>query len=291
MVLVSAAFLTVKERAQKKAEREKHVQFLKTERDKRLKRDLPEPLVATGVDEPKFTLRDTSFPLSHSGSPILPSYIQEDTSKTINMVAGLDSYMEEIKERQKHYDEKVQAIPSLADRTRELTQENLEFDLALYKDKPLILKQKGSFISGYGSGDKVPALLEPGEFVLNRNAVGVLGAGKLENFNKKHARFQKGGAVKMQTGGGVSDFGPGISLMNTVVQQFGAHVDKLVDFSNNINGLAIELNARHTVEVIINGAQVLQQLQPSIENLVISATNQAINNMLDKKFNLPPLNE
>lgn len=60
-------------------------------------------------------------------------------------------------------------------------------------------KQRGGvMVPGQGSGDKVPALLEPGEFVLNRKAVQAIGLSGLEKFNKANPRFQMGGAVQPQ---------------------------------------------------------------------------------------------
>jgi murein DD-endopeptidase MepM/ murein hydrolase activator NlpD len=52
-------------------------------------------------------------------------------------------------------------------------------------------------VPGQGAGDKIPALLEPGEYVLNRNAVqGMGGPGVLDHINyNKFARFQGGGRV------------------------------------------------------------------------------------------------
>ena len=57
--------------------------------------------------------------------------------------------------------------------------------------------QKGGVIvPGQGDGDKVPALLEPGEVVLNKKAVAAMGGAQRANsINKKIPRFQKGGAV------------------------------------------------------------------------------------------------
>jgi murein DD-endopeptidase MepM/ murein hydrolase activator NlpD len=52
-------------------------------------------------------------------------------------------------------------------------------------------------VPGQGGGDKIPALLEPGEYVLNRNAVQGMGGPKiLDDINyNKFARFQTGGRV------------------------------------------------------------------------------------------------
>ena len=62
-----------------------------------------------------------------------------------------------------------------------------------------IRAQNGLFVGGSGTGDKHPALLESGEYVLNRNAVGALGGpDALNSINFGAApRFQKGGGHLM----------------------------------------------------------------------------------------------
>jgi tape measure domain-containing protein len=62
--------------------------------------------------------------------------------------------------------------------------------------------QKGAVIvPGSGSGDKVPALLEPGEVVINRKAAAALGgAQKVNRLNKMVPRFAGGGIVQQALG-------------------------------------------------------------------------------------------
>lgn len=66
--------------------------------------------------------------------------------------------------------------------------------------------QRGGPINiGKPSGDSVPALLERGEYVLNREAVKAVGKDKLDHINfKKAARFQKGGPIGLISGGDVT---------------------------------------------------------------------------------------
>ena len=61
---------------------------------------------------------------------------------------------------------------------------------------PVIRRQKGgaAWVPGSGSGDKIPALLEPGEFVINRNAAKQYG-GVLEDINSGVPRFANGGKM------------------------------------------------------------------------------------------------
>jgi len=62
-----------------------------------------------------------------------------------------------------------------------------------------ITAQNGRFVGGNSTGDRHPALLESGEYVLNRNAVGALGGPEaLNSINFGMApRFQKGGGHLM----------------------------------------------------------------------------------------------
>lgn len=61
--------------------------------------------------------------------------------------------------------------------------------------------QRGGPIPGFQTGDVIPAMLEPGEFVLNRNAVAALGLGNVHAINSAWPRFQRGGAPKKGAGG------------------------------------------------------------------------------------------
>ncbi len=76
----------------------------------------------------------------------------------------------------------------------------------------------GVMVPGRGSGDKVPAMLEPGEVVINRNAVAAMGGAQRANkINKMVPRFAGGGLV-----GGLK---PGISrLVRFAAQRYGLKV-------------------------------------------------------------------
>jgi TP901 family phage tail tape measure protein len=59
-----------------------------------------------------------------------------------------------------------------------------------------IESQRGAFVPGSGTGDKVPAMLESKEYVLNRNAVAAVGKENLDAINfGMFPRFQTGGGV------------------------------------------------------------------------------------------------
>ncbi|NDB62041.1 phage tail tape measure protein, partial [bacterium] len=52
---------------------------------------------------------------------------------------------------------------------------------------------RGGVVPGSGNGDTVPAMLEPGEFVIRKNAVNTIGASNLHKMN----RYGRGGNVKV----------------------------------------------------------------------------------------------
>lgn len=53
----------------------------------------------------------------------------------------------------------------------------------------------GGSVPGYGNTDTVPAMLTPGEFVLNKKAAKTIGSNKLNDINKSPQRLNKGGWV------------------------------------------------------------------------------------------------
>lgn len=67
-------------------------------------------------------------------------------------------------------------------------------------DRP-IRRSRGGGVPGSGSGDKVHAMLEPGEFVLNKRASRKLGRSKLEDLNSGNVQmFSEGGFVEKLQG-------------------------------------------------------------------------------------------
>lgn len=85
----------------------------------------------------------------------------------------------------------------------------------------------GGFVPGAGNRDSVPALLTPGEFVLNRRAAKAAGLGNLQNFNN---RFANGGLVKGGSGGsgGVLELSPeALSKLSGFNQELSSMVGNL----------------------------------------------------------------
>jgi hypothetical protein len=121
-------------------------------------------------------------------------------------------------------------------------------------------RQRGGIMTGgEPSGDSIRAVLERGEYVLNREAVKKIGHGTLDAINFRHApRFQKGGGI------GAPNFGPhpsnvtaGISRLISVMQsRFPLAVSSTTDHgtlttngnvSDHVSGHAVDLTAASEV--------------------------------------------
>jgi hypothetical protein len=92
---------------------------------------------------------------------------------------------------------------------KELEREERESALAAGFPKWALQKGGSPFVPGSGEGDKVPALLEPGEFVVNKKAAMKYGDLLHDiNFNKA-PRFQNGGLIpKFRLGGRFANMNP-----------------------------------------------------------------------------------
>jgi hypothetical protein len=131
----------------------------------------------------------------------------------------------------------------------------------------------GGPIFGYGNTDNVPALLTPGEFVINKASAKKIGYGNLSKMNR--AGFANGG----QVGGNIA-MSDNISAS---LNRFAQTANILSSALNNFPRM-IEFNARHTVEIIHNGAQVFANLEPAMKTLVEQTILSEINRMLKSKF-------
>ena len=88
---------------------------------------------------------------------------------------------------------------------------------------------------GIGGTDNVPALLTPGEFVINRGAAQSIGYGNLNRMNRSGvSRFAKGGTVGVQKfaeGGGVMGMGGGLMAFSMIVPALQMAIEKFGDKS------------------------------------------------------------
>jgi TP901 family phage tail tape measure protein len=95
------------------------------------------------------------------------------------------------------------------------------------------LQRGGVLHGGKPSGDSIPAMLERGEYVLNREAVKKVGVERLNALNFKNApRFQRGGVIGMNVGGAVADaveqgIGIGQRVIDMIAEGPSAFIKKL----------------------------------------------------------------
>ena len=83
---------------------------------------------------------------------------------------------------------------------------------------------RGGVVPGSGDGDTVPAMLEPGEFVIRKKAVETLGTGNLHQMNKSGGGsvggYANGGRIqKFADGGPIKNYSSGSRLLTNVQQE------------------------------------------------------------------------
>jgi hypothetical protein len=138
-------------------------------------------------------------------------------------------------------------------------------------------KNKGGGISG--SSDTVPALLTPGEFVINKSAAQSIGYGNLNSMNKTGvARFASGGSVGVQkfANGGAAGIGfaaAGIGFALQAIDKFAAITDDASESTVKTN-LALKglLQTAIALGVIFKGFTFARGLINDWENGVKNST-------------------
>jgi hypothetical protein len=150
----------------------------------------------------------------------------------------------------------------------------------------------GGPVPGHGSGDTVPALLTPGEFVLNKNAVSRAGVGQLQRFNS--------GGVVQPTG---SSGGPGgtdsglVRAFTEFGQSSQSLVQAVVQFNGNAQALADSINKMprqltgqfaHTVTVNHVGAEGLSRLSDEMRTIAVEEVKKSLRKVF--KEQLPDAN-
>jgi hypothetical protein len=131
-----------------------------------------------GLRTDKFELLDDNQLAAARSSEILAASYNTQTSSLATLNRALATYIANLRETQRVQPNIFAAgAPSVG------------------RGKAPLKKQSGgsAWVPGSGSGDRIPAMLEPGEFVVNRNAAKQYG-GFLNHINFTAApRFQKGG--------------------------------------------------------------------------------------------------
>lgn len=184
-----------------------------------------------------------------------------------------------------------------------------ELDAKINGDLPfvppgIVRRQSGGAIPGVGSGDHVPALLEPGEFVLNKRAAAAAGLHNLSNFN---SRFATGGSVGGGGTGGAlgfstdaiaaltnfnSQFAQNIGfftqsikdvfsqinfdVLRTAMENFGAKTTELISGLSAIPSEVTHTIAPVRVEVDLQGAAFLSGLDDILRSKIENAVQTAL---------------
>lgn len=111
--------------------------------------------------------------------------------------------------------------------------------------------QRGGYVGGVGDGDKIPAMLEPGEFVLNKRAVSQIGKDNLKNTNSAIPRF--GNSLKLIEGGeipkGIVYKGQEQDLANSINSVFGKETKILARDPKGSRTLLLKLPSGREIEL------------------------------------------
>ena len=110
-----------------------------------------------------------------------------------------------------------------------------------------------AFASGGSVGDTVPAMLTPGEFVINKKSASQIGSRALHSLNRadKIQGYNRGGVVGFKNGGGVPAR-PGTTMGTIGISQ--ADVGMLDEIGNTIKELGISSSS--SADLIAQGSQV-----------------------------------
>lgn len=119
----------------------------------------------------------------------------------------------------------------------------------------------GGYVDGPMGRDVIPAMLSRGEYVMPTSAVANIGVPTLN----KVAQFASGGPVGGQ-GGPSLDF----TALATAFSTFDSSSKSLIQALNAFPQ-SISLEGNQKIEVIINGAEILTQLEPRIRKMAIDA--------------------
>ena len=123
---------------------------------------------------------------------------------------------------------------------------------------------EGGLVPGSGNLDTFHAKLTPGELVIDKSTTEKIRQ-NLQNFN---------------SGVGSSvDFGSVISAMNNFVSGLNPFIDAMKAFPHELVG-----TFTHTVNMNINGAEVLASLEPSIQQLVVKVASEQLNKYISENL-------
>jgi hypothetical protein len=149
----------------------------------------------------------------------------------------------------------------------------------------------GGYVYGAGISDSTPALLSAGEFVLNSRATRNVGVDNLQRFNEGGpVGYYANGNIVSPTnpeGGGASfaptNFREDIGRLQSVFTNFTATANSLAAAISKIPP-SIQLSANHNLNVNVNGAEAFESMKATFGKMIVSYTEDAINNLISQKF-------
>jgi TP901 family phage tail tape measure protein len=206
---------------------------------------------STGADKSLATVRTATGKTGNKASDDLNKVGQasKDTGKRVDKnVRGLGKTV-------------GRALKSVGENTNEALRAfnapKLSFSFnTLEGDTKQLFARKGAMVPGHGSGDKVPAMLEPGEVVLNREAVKRLGGPqRAHQVNRMIPRFARGGIV------GLGKKLQGLGWLVSEHPAFGGVQGRHSDGSYHYSNQAIDVNWPNPGQE----ASKIRALLPSLE--------------------------
>ena len=162
----------------------------------------------------------------------------------------------------------------------------------------------GGIVPGHGNTDSQPAVLTPGEGVLNLRAMGRLGANGLQMLNsggvvgaststgssgglslppESQAAINSFATSANQLGLGLRAFSESALTMRTALNSFAGHATTL---SDAISKMPRQMTHDHThqVNVTLNGADALSRMMPAIEQMVLETTRTEMNRVFSTQM-------
>jgi hypothetical protein len=126
--------------------------------------------------------------------------------------------------------------------------------------------------------DTVPAMLTPGEFVVNRRATQE-NLPLLRSINNGVSYLQTGGGVSTNAGAGmgfdftqfndsVKSFQDSIASFNTTISNFGTYVNKLEKLNIPSIPDKIEMFGTHRVDVNVTGAAAFEAIEEGVKSMI-----------------------
>lgn len=172
----------------------------------------------------------------------------------------------------------------------------------------------GGMVHGSGNADTVPALLTPGEFVLNRAAVARIGPDNVQRFNTggpvgRVTYLASGGTAQggVTADGEIKLSGEAVramdqlsATMNLFVQQAGGFGQAAQSLSQTFNVFAgtakaltdamtnfpktLTVTGQHQVNVVHNGAEIFAQMPQFVEKLVVQKVNETLSRVFKEQM-------